>query len=576
MKIYQIVKVILIFCLMVNASLFAYIKDLSVDAKNIVLNNVAPSINTGNTSILNPSIFDNQYKFTASYIPLEYDESINHILFNIPYKDYYFQFNYSNFTSKNVEIWNENNVFIQKDNFSQKLLALSGAKNFFLDNKQITFGAKLNTDSANLGSTKIYSKTYFDFGANTVLDNKLGVGFSILNVGDNDQTKIALGVSKNIFLDWYFSIIKPINANLEYNLAGDYKIAKNFKIFAGIDNNIFDNNMDFLSGVKLGTSFLMKNFSIDLAFAKRGELGFMNYFTFNYVYEFKKDKIKKQENEKIDAPKIQSSDSKKYKIGVLIKNQKYNYIRDTILEYLKYDKNLEIIEPEFTDIVMKKKNYFAEQNLNTDSDWKILQDAKKDLDLQLIVDVTVQDKSANQSINIKYFDVYTKQIFYKHDRQISGRRSFEYQIRNMIFEFLENNKKFIQTGITEKELDRQSKIDEIIAKKKMLELKRKLKFEAWKKFKDNRQARILAVKKEIKLNAIKRFEQIRKTKILKLKKEIKIKTCLVFETNRKKRILEVSLKNLENLKINKIYKIKIIKEFEEKRKRRIKEEVSEL
>ena len=258
--------------------------------------------------------------------------------------------------------------------------------------------------------------------------------------------------------------------------------------------------------------------------------------------------IKTQNKKSKNLKAQQQSEHKKYKIGIFIKNKEYSYTREMALKYFKYDKNLEIVEPEFVDVLFKDENYFTKNIFSEDMSLQELKNAKNDLDLHIIASLSVTEKSKEPVINMEYFDIYTKQIFYKNDRKIYSNRYLEYQIRNMIFEFLEANKNFIKAGATEKEMTRQKKIDELLPIKEAFELKKKFKIDSQKKFNDARKNRILKFKKELKLQKYAKFEQNRKTRILDMKKFFKIEKIKKFEEIRQARIKAKTL-NADKLEI---------------------------
>ena len=467
--------------------LFARVEDLSVDARSIVLRNVAEN-DVYHAAFYNPALnvfAKDNYFVSGSYVPLENDENIMQVLGSFPFFKGNAEVNYSQFVSRGVEVWTDNNVFKGNNDYVQNLLGLLYSEKI----RTFDVGARLNIESANVGGESIYSKKYLDLGVNKIFARDLAVGFSLLNFGDTENFKMGFGLNKKYYLDWYFSLFKAKNEDTEISIAAEHDVAKNLKIYAGLDNDLLDSYMDFLSGVKLGFSLdFGGDKSLNYAFSKRGELGYLNYLTFNY--RINKTVSDKNKQTKVEKEIAQTKKEEHYKV-VVIDNSKNSEARNFVIKYLQYNKRLNILD----DLVYEKEDIYK----STDS-----------LKAHLIIKTEIIDLGENFRIFMNIFDVYEGKTVKDFSQDFYTERNLELTVRNMVFVFLDEYENKIKQGVHQKELARITKILEENRRKELLAKKRKAKFEKVKKFKEAREKRILDYKKMQKVEKIKEFEEARK------------------------------------------------------------------
>ncbi len=412
------------------SALFSSIQRFTPDARNSVLKNVA-SFDDGFYSIYNPSFHSKNYGFSASYVPMEYDENLSHLLFNFPLKNYFFQADYSRFLSQGIEIWDKEGVFVKNSDYDESLISLNLIKQFVINNRNFDLGFRYHYNEASFLDDQIYSKNYFDVGIKTILKNDFAFGFSLLEIGDEDE-KIALGLAKNWIFDWYASIFQATNKNdFQYSLSGEKKVSKNFSVLFGIDEDLISSDSDFMSGINLGASFNFKNFVIEYAFSKRGELGFLNYFTFRYNFD-SLNSSQKTENkiENVDMKIAETTDTevKKYKVGVSFSDAKGygSDIQDLIIKNLKTEKALDVLSAkEFENLMTEETNPQV---------------------IDILISYNLISQKDFYTLEIEYFDTQVKKVIFQNTSELYRLRNIASNVRKMVIEFLAGNQDLILDG----------------------------------------------------------------------------------------------------------------------------------
>ncbi|MCP4481557.1 MAG: hypothetical protein GY817_01835 [bacterium] len=480
---------LVLFLFFMGAAVFASVEDLSVNAHSIVLKNVAEN-DSYHGSFYNPALnvfAKDNYIISASYVPMEYEENIRQVMGSFPLYQGNAELSYSQFVSKGVEIWNDDNVFLGKSEYKQDLLGILYSQKIIPYNSSLPldFGLRLNIEEARVGSDKVYASNSLDLGVNAVFGKDLAVGLSLLNFGDDENYNFAFGINKKYWVDWYFNFY----SSDEISFAFESDISENFNIYAGVDNDLIDPYMDFMSGIKLGFSLEINGRRIDYAFSKRGELGYLHYLTLSFFMNKTEYKTKKNQEKKKGLAETRAHQN--YKV-VVSEYTGHSQMRPLILKYLRYENKLNILD----DSNYQKVDIYK----STDT-----------LKAHLVLSFDLYDLGVGDSfmLELDVYDVYLDNTVKVYKKEFFSIKKLELNMRNLIFVFLDNYKTMIEDGVLKKEEIRIKKILDAIKQSEILLDKKKQKDERVKEFELQRKMRILVVKQKQKIEKIKSFEEDR-------------------------------------------------------------------
>ncbi|MFC1485333.1 hypothetical protein ACFL5N_02655, partial [bacterium] len=413
-------------------------------------------------SFYNPAMlaYLTSLNISATYIPMDYEESINSIILRYPTRSYGFVFYYSNFISKGIEEWDITNTFQGTNTYKEDSFSLGVGRTYeskLLEDKTIDVGFRLNKNNARLGSENIYSSFSFDLGFNIILEQNLGVGLSLLNLLDPDHQKICLGFNKFYHLDWYVSLIRPNIGYTEISVGMEHKIKDDFRVRFALDNSFVEDKTDFLSAVKIGFSFLfnkfkkfkpLNDFQLDYAFSKRGDLGFIHYLTISYLYKtINKEEIFESEEEIKERGRIDlAKDEYKFiPFSVRVSCFGEESVRPLLYKYLSKYKQISLLDGEMDS---KLLHSMGTENID-------IYKSREPLDYHImVVSYLIQDKG-EFTLTLDFINIYTQKILYTNIRTFYKKKDLEYHARGLVEQFYLDNKQMLKQGIYKLERQRQ-------------------------------------------------------------------------------------------------------------------------